>query len=79
MPAATWLEKLKCRPNYFKEGKWKPFAISYAYICRRMFTLLLFKEDVPVSGSQLLPNFLTYHAHQNPELSYLSCCLQNVD
>lgn len=61
MPAATWLEKPKCHPNYFKEGKWKPFAISCACVCRRMFALLLFKEVVLGFGSLLLPNFLTMH------------------
>lgn len=28
MPAAAWLEKLKLHPDYFKDGKWKPFVLS---------------------------------------------------
>lgn len=67
MPAAAWLEKLKHHPSYFKEGKWKPFATSYAYIYGGMFKLLLLKGCESLLRSILFPSFLTFHVHQNPE------------
>lgn len=52
--------------RYFKERKWKPFAISYAYIYRGKFTLLLLRDGVSLWGSMLFPNSVTFHVHQNP-------------